>query len=981
MDNTLQEGATLRGSVHSYLLQRELGRGEGSATFLAQREDGRPVALKALLIGQLGKWDEHAELENEIELLRAIDHPQIPDYLDHMKLGDDPDAPTGLALVQEHIDGVGLDRVLAGERRLDPGQMMSWLTQLLEAVAYLHHLSPPVVHGGISPKKILLRDDGTAYLVGFGSASDEALGYTAPEQHVDAAGPGSDLFSLAMTFLAVTAGKEPAELPLVGAQVDVAAAARLDARVAQLLRRLLEPDPGRRLDDARVALEQLRPLRGRYAEREGVEAPAMQRAAAQIEAEHIPAGRPPVASDELLPSERIREAHARLERIGAPLEIPDVNQRAVELEGGVIAASGGVVCIDHHVLDVATMARSDKLRRNAKVIACSATASTLVAKPEDSERLVVFTRAGDRYEEGPALKGGDTWETVVSPDGGSLVKNTSDALELYDLRSGSLSQRIEGSFEGIGYSADGRVLYGRDGGGYRLRLLNADGSEQVVKDCRGVAFASDGDTAALFIGERLLIGPIAQLIAGEAPRSLRVGDSGWRSPCFSPDGQWLAVQDYSEDRILLIEARTGRLLHTLRDPGQPDTGGIRSCRGLGFSTDSRRLLALCETHFNRFAGSDRYCLALWALPSGSYLGALLRSSGSRRNLIYVSAAGYYGRADDKRGGMREAGKSPWEKPELAVRALCGEPVERSLDEAQRAQLADLEDRWAFFSDLRSHDRLDEKANLGALVEASAGSAHLLDLAIKEARQAQADAPAFGAGAKVREITGDQLLAAIKELGTRPAEQREKLYQELLAEAEQAEVARARILARAPQPAAKKVDAPPPRAKVEARSTASPESEAFWGDADRRTVRVFAMHGAGVIAIILGIVASLAGTAAWLISGASFWRTLGPTALASALFLLILLAISLVSIQVDRRRRTARVFRTPLPIIAWDSALEEMKIRGDTNELPGMGSIGRDFRIYLSGSGGLGLRLFKAGKRSARAARMVEKIELLLHPPS
>ncbi len=989
MIETLQSGTHLRGAEHTYELQQELGRGGFGVTYLAQREDGLLVALKALLINQLDQWKTLELFEREIAVLRSLDHPRVPDYVDHFHLGDDPRVPDGFALVQQFVDGFGLDAVVRGEHLLDPGQMVSWLAQILDVLAYLHQLSPPVIHRDVTPKNILLQDDGAAYLVDFGTvqaaarlASDTSLtsagtfGYAPMEQFIGSAAPGSDLYGLGMTFLAVAAGHEPSEMPFVGTRVDVQTTARLDARVALILERMTEPDPRQRMGDARIALRQLRPLQQRYAPRNsGIEAASLQQAAALIHAEQLPSSRPRVAADDLLPSERMREAQQRLDGVDTPMVIPALDELVGWLGSGAIAASGEVVCLDQHILDTSTMNRVAKLRRNARVVACNATGDTLVAIPEDASNLFVFNRDGTGYHEGPELPLVPGEGLVISPDGRSLAWPSGSAVELYDLRNGTLSQRIEGRFNSVWYSADGRTLaaLAQD---RRLRLMHADGTEVLLQDISGIAFASDGRNAALFSYDRLLIGPLDQLRRGEAPLVIAADNNTWKCPCFSPDGKWLALLDYSNDKLLVFDVRTGRQTHCLTDPTQP-TGRLPRVYSLGFTANSDRLMVLCDVHYNRFSNKECKCLALWAMPSGRFLGAMLRSSRNRSTLLTVCAEGFYGRQNPKSRKPSSAKSSGWERPELAQRALCGEPVDQQLDDADRAALADLEERWAYFSDLRAKKQLDAEADLGALVEASSGLTHLLDLVVRNARQAQTDGPAFGAGAAERPCNGDHLLTAARELTGRPAEQKKQLFDELLQQAEQIELARAQQEEQ--QPAAPDPGETPRTVACEA-SGVTPQSAAFWGTADRRTRR-FVVAAGGITTFIVAIAACLAVAIATFAVGGPGLAHFGYLAIYGVMFALLLLLLVTFTIEVDRNRRTLCIFRSPVPFMSYTCPLSDARAEPGTTQMPGMGRLGRDFRIYLRGGNGVDHLLFKGRKRTTRADRILAKLEQLLHPPT
>lgn len=781
--STLTAGARLQGSAHAYVLERQLGSGGFGVTWLARREgDGLQVALKQLHV-QRGADPKSLELfKREINTLRHLDHPRIPDYVDDFM-------HDGLVLVQEFVEGQDLSAAVRGEASMDEGQVVNWLAQVLEILVYLHGRTPPIIHRDITPRNIIVKPDGTAYLVDFGavklgiagsmaSTSTGTFGYAPMEQFVSQAFPASDLYGLGMTAVAVAAGKAPVDMTFSRMRVDVRGITRLDPRLTRLLERMTEPDPERRLGDARVALEQLRPLVVRAASTHGTALRnlALQRAPAV-------AGRGASPDEDLLPSERIREAGLRLQTLEAPWGVPPLEGTVEDLDGVQISPDGTIIVADAEVIDAERMTVIGRLDAGMHPVAVGVAGEVIVARPDShAAELAVYRRAAKGWTRAGSLSTGSAEKVTLSPDGRLVAvitgffSNREGELLLFDVESGQLNQRVPGKYEAVGFSADGSTIAAIDDDNV-LRLLAASGAAEQIPDCRGVAYSPDGQTMALIRDRALHIGPVTSPGAG---RSLKLDGYSVRHPRFSPDGRWFAMVDYSNDRALVVEVATGKLIASLSSPGRPGAR-IGSPAALGFSADGERLFVGCDVHYNRYVDEDEDCLAIWRLPDLAFLGALV-GEDDRARVLAVSAEGFFGRLDGK-----GASDKAWRRPDVARRLLCGVPVDELIDSPSRAALADLETRWAFIRDLKAQGRLDDGAANAPLLDALNGLTHVLDAVVEHARAAQASRPTFGGGAtSAVALTGDQLLAAARAFAARPKAELEQAHQALIARAEAAE---------------------------------------------------------------------------------------------------------------------------------------------------------------------------------------------------
>jgi serine/threonine protein kinase len=252
-----------------YDLVRELGHGAFGRTFLAHdRGGGRQVAIKVLDRRGAADWKAYELFEREAAVLRSLRHHGVPEVYDLFR--DVWDGAPAAFLVMEYVDGVSLARVIEEQRLLESAEVMNILFELLGILDYLHGRVPPVLHRDIKPSNVVLRPDGTAALVDFGSVRrvflgpDEAgstvagtYGYMPYEQYMGQASPASDLYALGATFLHLLTGRPPRDFMNADGRIQVPDPLPGDPRLTPVLARMLRPSPAERFTSARDARQAL----------------------------------------------------------------------------------------------------------------------------------------------------------------------------------------------------------------------------------------------------------------------------------------------------------------------------------------------------------------------------------------------------------------------------------------------------------------------------------------------------------------------------------------------------------------------------------------------------------------------------------------------------------------------------------------------------------------------------------------------------
>jgi len=215
-----------------YAIVRVLGEGGQATTFEAvDKRAGRLVAIKRFRVRGAKTWKEVELAEREATVLKALDHPALPRYVEHFEEGGE------LFLVTEKIDGESLEAWKRERRPFDEQDVLRLLTEAAPVLDYLHRRAPPIIHRDLKPSNVIRRPDGSFAFIDFGAVRDRmkpqggstvvgTFGYMAPEQFQGRAMPASDVYALGATALSLLTGREPEDLPHRGLSVDVAASPR-----------------------------------------------------------------------------------------------------------------------------------------------------------------------------------------------------------------------------------------------------------------------------------------------------------------------------------------------------------------------------------------------------------------------------------------------------------------------------------------------------------------------------------------------------------------------------------------------------------------------------------------------------------------------------------------------------------------------------------------------------------------------------------
>lgn len=216
------------------------------------------------------------EVEKEASAAAALDHPNIVKLVG---LGMFEDY---FYMVMELTEGGSLESILKSRKKLGEGLAVDYAIQVANALQYAakHGLS----HGDIQPGNILLDDEQTTKLTGFGISGLERAhaqrtgsrrgtpGYASPEAAAGrAVDDRSDIYSFGASFFHALVGRAPtpadlAALNSAGRSGLKSVAPDISAPTADVLNRALMQDPGARYQNYDELIEHLEFSRGELME-------------------------------------------------------------------------------------------------------------------------------------------------------------------------------------------------------------------------------------------------------------------------------------------------------------------------------------------------------------------------------------------------------------------------------------------------------------------------------------------------------------------------------------------------------------------------------------------------------------------------------------------------------------------------------------------------------------------------------------------
>lgn len=242
----------------SFVITGVAGVGGQGVAYLAQdcrgdASSATQVVLKETILPVFGDENTRvaalASFEKEANLLARLEHRQIVRLL-----GSFVEDHRGY-LILEYVNGTSLQSEVETAGPLPQERVVELAGQMLDILAYLHGLAPPLVHRDFTPHNLMLGRDGKLTLIDLAVAHEQrgtttatVVGkhaYLPPEQFRGKPCPASDIYALGGTLHFLLTGMAPE--PLATAS-PIALVPAIDPELSQLVSKCTQTDLSERYE-------------------------------------------------------------------------------------------------------------------------------------------------------------------------------------------------------------------------------------------------------------------------------------------------------------------------------------------------------------------------------------------------------------------------------------------------------------------------------------------------------------------------------------------------------------------------------------------------------------------------------------------------------------------------------------------------------------------------------------------------------------
>lgn len=243
---------------NKYRVLDVVGSGGMSTVYLARNEKAnKSWAIKEVL----KQGEENLEVKKnsliaETEMLKKLDHPNLPTIVDVIETNDT------YLVVMDYIEGNDLGDIVNEFGAQPQEKVVEWGKQICDVLNYLHTRNPVIIYRDLKPANIMLKPDGNVTLIDFGTAREAEVkdvantislgtrGYAAPEQFGDGARADNrtDIYCFGATLYHLVTGHNPAEEPYVIEPIRNINPA-LSGGLEKIILKCTKPNPSDRYQD------------------------------------------------------------------------------------------------------------------------------------------------------------------------------------------------------------------------------------------------------------------------------------------------------------------------------------------------------------------------------------------------------------------------------------------------------------------------------------------------------------------------------------------------------------------------------------------------------------------------------------------------------------------------------------------------------------------------------------------------------------
>ena len=162
--------------IGKYTVQSLIKENAYTETYRAEDEDGNAFFFKLFVVKRMPEKLLNRETRKvcEIEYCQKLSHRGIVSYVDSGTY--EAEEGTCQYYLTNYFSGEVLSERIRREGKLGCDEALGIYRQMLEALQFMHELSPSLSHNDITPRNVMLSAEGTAEIIDLGHVSPPCNG-------------------------------------------------------------------------------------------------------------------------------------------------------------------------------------------------------------------------------------------------------------------------------------------------------------------------------------------------------------------------------------------------------------------------------------------------------------------------------------------------------------------------------------------------------------------------------------------------------------------------------------------------------------------------------------------------------------------------------------------------------------------------------------------------------------------------------------